>query len=134
MQRGARRGQGAGTLAGSAGHLQALKVAEESSVGLSLDLAVGQEVDGLLHAAGVALAGCRQARRHADLLLLLLLLPASQIGHSHLQDVRLLLFGIGLLPEELWTQQGFQLLNAGVDAVSAQFLHHWLSQLKKRKR
>lgn len=67
------------------------------------------------------------------MLLLLLLLPASQVGHSHLQDVGLLLLGVGLLPEELWTQKGFQLLDAGVDAVSAQFLHHWLSQLKKRK-
>lgn len=134
MERRARRGEGAGTVAGPAGCLQALEVAEQPSVGLSLDLAVGQEADSLLHAAGVAVAGCHQARGHTGLLMLLLLLPASQIGHGHLQDVRLLLLGVGLLPEELRTQQGFQLLDAGVDAVSAQFLHHWLSQLKKRKR
>ncbi len=134
MERRARRGEGAGTAAGPAGCLQALEVAEQPPVGLSLDLAVGQEADSLLHAAGVAVAGCHhRARGHAGLLVLLLLLPASQVGHGHLQDVRLLLLGVGLLPEELRTQQGFQLLDAGVDAVSAQFLHHWLSQLKKEE-
>lgn len=131
MERRARRGEGAGTVAGPAGRLQALEVADQASVGLGLDLAVGQEADGLLYTAGVAVAGCHQARGHAGTLLLLLL-PASQIGHSHLQDVCFLLLGVRLLPEELWTQQGFQLLNAGVDAVSAQFLHHWLSKLMSR--
>lgn len=116
-------------MAGPAGRLDALEVAEQPSVGLSLDLTVGQEADGLLHAAGVAVAGRRQARGQADLLLLL---PRSQIGHGHLQDVRLLLLGIGLLPEELCSQQGLELLDAGVDAVSAQFLNHWFSQLKKK--
>lgn len=134
MERGARRGEGAGTVAGPAGRLQALEVAEQPPVGLGLDLAVGQEADGLLHAAGVAIAGRHQAGVHAGLLLLPLLLPDSQIGHGHLQDICLLLFRVGLLPEELRTQQGFQLLDAGVDAVSAQFLHHRLSQLKKRRK
>lgn len=120
-------------MAGLAGSLQTLEVAEQSSVGLSLDLTVGQEADSLLQAPGVAITGCHQAGGHAGLLLLLLL-PASQIGHRHLQDVGLLLLGIGLLPEELRTQQGFQLLDAGIDAVSAQFFHHWLSQLRKRKK
>lgn len=129
MEWRARRGEGAGTVAGP---LQALEVAEQPSVGLSLDLTVGQEADGLLHAAGVAVAARHQARGRAGLMLLLLLLPASQIGHGHLQYVRLLLLRVGLLPEELRTQQGFQLLDAGVDAVSAHFLHHWLSQLKKK--
>lgn len=132
MERRARRGEGGGTVSGLAGRLQTLEVVEQPSVGLSLDLTVGQEADGLLQAPGVAIAGRHQAGGHAGLLLLLLL-PASQIGHGHLQDVRLLLLGVGLLPEELGTQQGFQLLDAGVDAVSAQFLHQWLSQLKKRK-
>lgn len=134
MERRARRGEGAGTV--DTGRLQALEVAEQPSVGLSLDLAVGQEADGLLHAAAVTIAACHQTRGHAGLLLmllLLLLLPHSQIGHGHLQDVRLLLLRVGLLPEELRTQQGLELLDAGVDAVSAQFLHHWFSQLKKRK-
>lgn len=114
----ARRGEGGGFVAGLAGRLQTLEVAEQPPVGLSLDLTVGQEADCLLQAPGVAIAGLHQAGVHASLLLLLLL-PASQIGHGHLQDVSLLLLGVGLLPEELGTQQGFQLLNAGVDAVSA---------------
>lgn len=131
MERRARRGEGGGTVAGLAGCLQTLEVAEQPAVGLGLDLAVGQEADGLLHAPGVAIASRHQAGCQAGRLLLL---PASQIGHGHLQDVRLLLLGVGLLPEELRAQQGLQLLDAGVDAVSAQFLNHWLSQLKKRKR
>lgn len=126
------RGAGRREVAGTVGHLQALEVAEQPSVGLSLDVTVGEEADGLLHAVGVAIAGRLHTGRSIDLLLLLLLLPASQVGHGHLQDVGLLLLGVGLLPEKLWAQQGFQLLDAGVDAVSAQFLHHWLSQLKKR--
>jgi len=127
MERRAGRGEGAGSVAG---RLQALEVAEQPSVGLSLDVAVRQEADRLLHAARVAVAARHQARGHAGLLLLML--PDSQIGHGHLQDVRLLLLGVGLLPDELGTEQRFQLLDAGVDAVSAQFLDHWLSHLRKR--
>lgn len=118
-------------MAGPAGRLQAVEVAEEPPVRLSLELAAGQEVDGLLKAAGITVPGGHGARGHAGLLQLLLLLPAPQVGHGHLQDVGLLLLGVGLLPEELWSQQSFQLLDAGVDAVSAQFLHHRLSQLKR---
>ena len=124
MERGARRGEAAG-----AGPLQALEVAEQPLVGLGLHLAVGQEADGLLHAAGVPVAG----RRHARGLAGSLLLPDSQISHGHLQDVCLLLLGVGMLPDELRAQQGLQLLDAGVDAVSAQLLYHWLSQLKKEE-
>lgn len=83
-------------------------------MGLRLDLAAGQEPHGLLDAVRVAVAG-----RHQALLLLLLLLPAPQVGHGHLQDVRLLLLGVWLLSEELGSQEGLQLLDAGVDAVSA---------------
>lgn len=118
-------------MAGPAGCLQAVEVAEEPPVRLSLELAAGQEADGLLKAAGITVPGGHGARGHAGLLQLLLLLPAPQVGHGHLQDVGLLLLGVGLLPEELWSQQSFQLLDAGVDAVSAQFLHHRLSQLKR---
>lgn len=97
-----------------AGRLQALEVAEEQPVSLSLDLAAGQEADGLLDAAGVAVPG-----RHGAGGQVLLLLPAPQVRHGHLQDVGLLLLRVRLLPEKLGTQQGFQLLDAGVDAVSA---------------
>lgn len=130
-QRRSRRGEAAGS---GAGRPQALEVAEQPPVGLSLALAVRQEADGLLHAAGVAVAARRRAGGRAGLLLLLVKLPGSQIAHRHLQDVRLLLLGVGLLPDELGTQQRLQLLDAGVDAVSAQLLHHRLSQLKKKKK
>lgn len=118
-------------MARPAGRLQAVEVAEEPPVRLSLELAAGQEVDGLLKAAGITVPGGHGARDQAGLLQLLLLLPAPQVGHGHLQDVGLLLLGVGLLPEELGSQQSFQLLDAGVDAVSAQLLHHRLSQLKR---
>lgn len=128
----ARRREAAGIVTGPAGRLQALEVAEQPFVGPSLNLAVGQEADGLLHTVGVTVAGRGQAGGQTDvLLLLLLLLPTPQIGHSHLQDVCLFLLGVRLLSQELWTQQGLQLLDAGVDAISAQLLHHWLSQLRR---
>lgn len=92
MEGRAWRGEGRG----HAGHLQTLEVAEQPSVSLSLDVTVGQEADGLLHTAGVAITGRHQAGGHADLLVLLL--PASQVGHGHLQDVCLLLLGIRMLP------------------------------------
>lgn len=79
-----------------AGRLQAEEVVEQLSVGLGLHLALGEEADGLLRAAGVTVAGHRQGGDPR--LLLLLLLPASQIRHGHLQDVGLLLLGVGLLP------------------------------------
>lgn len=133
MEQGAGRRERGGSRARPAGRLQAVEVAEEPPVRLSLELAVGQEADGLLQAAGVPVPGSHGARGHAGLRRLLLLLPASQIRHSHLQDVCLLLLGIGLLPEELWSQQGFQLLDAGVDAVPAQLLHQWFPQLKRQR-
>lgn len=123
---GRRTGRGGGHVGG--GRLQALEVAEQPAVGLSLEPAVGQEGDGLPQAAGVAIA--TRGRN----LLLLLLLPGPQVGHGHLQDVRLLLLGVGLLPVEFGPQQGLELLDAGVDAVSPQFLHHWFSQLNKEKK
>lgn len=78
MEWGARRGgEVAGTVTGPAGRLQAVKVAEKQPVGLSLDLAVGQEADSLLHAVGVTVASHHRARGQAGLLLLLV--PVSQI-------------------------------------------------------
>lgn len=104
-------------MAGPAGRLQAVEVAEQPAVTLRVDFTLGEEADGLLHAAGVTITGCHEARGAGLLLWLLLLLPASQIGHGHLQDVCLLLLGVGLLPEELGAQQGLQLLDTGVDAI-----------------
>lgn len=78
MEWGARRGgEVAGTVAGPAGRLQTVKVAEQQPVGLSLDLAVGQEADSLLDAVGVTVASRHWARGQASLLLLLE--PVSQI-------------------------------------------------------
>lgn len=113
--------------AGAGGLLQTLEVVEEQPVRLRLDLAAGQEADGLPDAVVVTISGRHEARgRGAPLLL-----PTSQIGHGHLQDVCLLLLGVRLLPEELGSQEGFQLLDAGVDAVPAQLLDHRLPQLWK---
>lgn len=134
MKRRAWRRWGAGAEGGPAGSLQTLEVAEQHPVRLGLNFAVGQEADGLLDAAGVAIAGTHEARGQSVLLVLLLLLPGLQVGHGHLQDVGLLLFGVGLLPQKLRTQEGLQLLDAGVDAVPTQFLYHWFSQLKRKKR
>lgn len=57
MRRRTRRGDVAGAVAGPAGRLKALEVAEQPFVGLGLDLAVGQEADSLLHAVRVTVAG-----------------------------------------------------------------------------
>lgn len=131
MERRTRRRWAAGSETGPAGLLQTLEVVEEQLVSLRLNLAAGQEADGLLDAARVAVSG-RHETRGGDALLLLLL-PTPQIGHGHLQDVGLLLLGVRLLSKELGSQEGFQLLDAGVDAVSAQLLNHRLSQLWRKK-
>lgn len=132
MQRRAWRRWRAEGERGPAGPLQTLEVAEQHPVGLGLSLAVGQKADGLLDAVGVAIAGSHEPRGQSVLLLLFLLLPVFQVCHGHLQDVGLFLLGVRLLPQKLWTQEGLELLDAGVDAVPTQFLHHWLSQLKRR--
>ena len=53
----------------------------------------------------------------------------SQEANSHLQDVGFLHLGVGLLVEELWTQESLELLDAVVDAISAHLLDSWLSLL-----
>lgn len=60
---------------------------------------------------------------------LVLLLQTSEESDGHLQDVCFLQLGVWLLLEELCTQQRLELLNAAVDPLSAQLLHHRLPQL-----
>lgn len=123
---GARRGEGLGSLTVLAGFLQALEVAQQRAVGLCLHLTLRQEADRVLHTARVALIGCCSGGTSC------LLLAAQEID-SHLQDVGLLLLGVGLLAEELGTQEGLELLDAGVDAIPTHLLHHWLPYLHKEK-
>ena len=96
----------------------------QSSLGLCLHLTLGQEVDSFLHAPGVALIGCSGAG--GGMLLLLLF----QEVDSHLQDVSFLLLGVWMLPQEFLAQYSLEMLNAAVDAISAQFLNQRLSQLE----
>jgi len=77
-------------------------------------------VKSLSPALGVTLTVSPLRGRGATRLQLLL-----QEHHRHLQDVGLLQLGVGVLLVELFLQQGFQLLYAGVDAISAHFLHGW---------
>ena len=51
----------------------------------------------------------------------------SQETHSHLQDVCFLQLGVGLMLLELLLQDGLELLDASVDAISAHFLHNRFS-------
>ena len=57
----------------------------------------------------------------------------SQEANSHLQDVGFLNLGVGLLVEELWTQEGLELLDAAVDAISAHLLNNWFSYLQRAR-
>lgn len=93
--------------------MQVVDMVQQSSLGLSLHLIFGQEMDHFLDTPGVALIDC--CRVHS----LTLLLQSSQEANCHLQDVRLLQFGVWLLFQELWTQQRLELLNAGVNSLSA---------------
>lgn len=61
----------------------------------------------------------------------LLLLQTCEESDGHLQDVCFLQLGVWLLLEELCTQERLELLNAAVDPLSAQLLHHRLSQLQQ---
>ena len=124
MERGARRGDGDG-LGALAGGLQAQEVVEQGPAGAAL----GQEGDGLLDAVGVALA----ASLGPLLVHFLLGPPDLQVGHGHLQDVGLLLLGVGLLADKLLAQQGLELLDAGVDAVAPQLLNHGFPQLWRKR-
>lgn len=64
---------------------------------------------------------------------LLLLLQTCEESDSHLQDVCFLQLGVWLLLEELCTQERLELLDAAVDPLPAQFLHHRFSQLQKQQ-
>lgn len=123
---GAQRREGPGSLAVLAGCLQAVEVAQQPAVGLCLHLTLRQEADSLLHTVRVAPIGCHGGGTSC------LLLLAQEID-GHLQDVSLLLLGVRLLQEELGTQEGLELLDAGVDAIPTHLLHHWLPYLHKEK-
>lgn len=80
--------------------MQVVDMVQQSSLGLSLHLIFGQEMDHFLDTPGVALIDC--CRVHS----LTLLLQSSQEAN-------------GLLFEELWTQERLELLNAAVNLLSA---------------
>lgn len=75
------------------GRLHGEEVAEQSSLGLSVDLTLRQEVDGLLHTPAVTFTSLDGAAR----LLMGLFLLLSQEINCHLQDIGFLLSGIRLL-------------------------------------
>lgn len=54
-----------------------------------------------------------------------------QEAHRHLQDVGFLQLGVWLLLVKLLLQDDFELLDAGVNAIPAHFLHQRFSQLQK---
>lgn len=99
---------------------RSLHVQEElhqSCVALRLHWALRQKADGLLHTSGASVTS-RTA-----------FLRASQEIKRHLQDISFLLSGVGLLLDELLSQKSLELLDAAVDSLSADLLHHGLSQL-----
>lgn len=64
---------------------------------------IGQELRGLPGALGITATDALQSPEEA---------------HGHLQDVGLLHLGVGLLLEELGSQESLELLDAAVDPLS----------------
>lgn len=59
----------------------------------------------------------------------LLLLLLFEKADRHFQDIGLLQFGAGVVAVELLLQETLELVDAGVDAVSAHLFNNWLPQL-----